>query len=150
MTYMYRLAIVGILLLVQAEVGAESTSLGEGAVVDHRPMGTAELTLLCVGEANIPMEKKTQQLACLHYLQGFLDVHSLTIGYLKAFQEKGDPTVRIPSAIITCVNTKEVSATSLLKLFLNKYGTPEAMARTPSAYTALFTLLLDNFPCVRR
>jgi len=89
-------------------------------VLDHRPLGTAELVLLCLGKATIQMSETTQQLACLHYVQGFLDSHVLTLNYLNTFQEKGDPTVKIPKGITSCIDLDKVSAKSLLALFFKR------------------------------
>jgi hypothetical protein len=126
---------------------AANARIGYGAVLDNRPMGTAELVLMCAGLTNFGMNEATQKIACLHYVQGFLDAHIVTIGYLKEFQERGDRSVQLPKSILTCINPDNVSASSLLAQFGKRYGNPDAVAKTPNAYTALMTILLDNYSC---
>ena len=130
-----------------AHVGSlAANNLGGGAVLDRKPMGTAELFLLCAGKASIPIPEAPQQLACLHYLQGFLDGHAIAMGLLRSVQSK-DPSITLPKGLTSCIDLDAVSSYTLLSLFREKYGSTEAMTKTPNAYTALVTLLLEKYPC---
>lgn len=123
-------------------------SLGNGAVLEHRPMGTAELMLMCNGSAPIAMDPLAQKIACLHYVQGFLDSHVLTVGAMQEVAER-DPSIILPRRLTTCVDLTVVTASRLLGKFGERFGDSDAMEAVSYAPQALLETLLDNYPCVK-